>query len=321
MKRIFLLIASVALSRGAEDPKQISMRFRALSLGEPVEQAAYQSEGKWVRFTIASDFLSPTQEYRGPSTLVFFQDAPRPDKVDARTPLRQELSVVLDEAHRQEALLLEAKQAAAEATAKAPEGKEGDAARREAGLILSLAEPAEEAARKARERAAELQSQIDRMPAVTSEDKPVGGKETKQPASGKPMLKKLGTVTAAEGESLLFLFQPGAKEARILKITDPTQSHPYGTLRFLNLGNAPLRLASPYASMMVTPRQPTLFTPNRDAYGYVGIEVREAGPSGRVLRTLRARPEPDARTTYLLLPEGDGITIKGITERAPRPGP
>jgi hypothetical protein len=231
------------------------------------------------------------------------------------------MAAATEEARRQEAIFHDANQEAAEAIAEANEGQEGDTARRQAALILALAAPAAEAAIKARERALQLQTQIDSLPSGTMDSKLVSGKQTKRIEHYKENLTKFGTVTATEGESLILLFTTSGKVGRILKIPDPEQSHPYGTLRFLNIGSVPLRLSSSNSSQTAAPQQTTLFTPDSDVYGYVGIEVREAGPSGRVLRTLRARPEPDARTTYLLLPEGDGITIKGITERAPRPGP
>ena len=322
MRAIFILLSSASLLLGAEnDHKEVNLRFRALSLGEPIEQAAYVNGGKVVRFLIPSDFLSPPETYRGPARIDFFQNIVAPADTDERSPLREQMRANIEEARRQEGIYLQAQQAAAAAVANAPEGPAGDAARREADLILALAAPAVEAAQDARKKAAELQTRIDRINPVRPEEKKPAEKASEKPIATTKGLPKLGSVMAAEGDSLILLFSADGKGQRILKIKDPVQSHPYGTLRFLNLGTAPLQLFSLSGTVIAPPKQPTQFTPKRDQHGYVGIEIRDPANKGRVLRTVRARPETDARTTYLLLPEGDGLTVKGITERAPRQGP
>lgn len=322
MRTILILLCWASLPLSAEDdPKEVNIRFRALSLGEPIEQAAYMNGGKVVLFLIPSDFLGPPETYRGPARIDFFQNIVAPAGADERSPLREQMKASIEEARRQEGIYLQAQKAAAAAVADAPEGPAGDAARREADLILALAAPAVEAAQEARKKAVELQTRIDRINPVRTEENRPGKKAPAKPISTTKGLPKLGSVTAAEDDSLILLFYADGKGRRILKIKDPAQSHPYGTLRFLNLGTVPLQLFSLSGTVIAPPRQPTQFTPKSDQHGYVGVEIRDPTNKGKVLRTVRARPETDARTTYLLLSEGDGLTVKGITERTPRQGP
>jgi hypothetical protein len=322
MRALLILLSSASLLLSAEDdPKEVNLRFRALSLGEPLEQVAYVNGGKLVRFLVPSDFLSPPETYRGPARIEFFQNIVTPAGADERSPLRELMRANIEEARRQEGIYFQAQQAAGAVVANVPEGPAGDAARREADLILALAAPALEAAQDARKKAAELQTRIDRINPVRPDEKKPEEKSSAKSLATTKGLPKLGSVTAAEGDSLILLFSADGRGRRILKIQDPVQSHPYGTLRFLNLGTAPLQLFSLSGTAIAPPRQPTQFTPRRDQHGYVGIEIRDPANHGKVLRIVRARPEADARTTYLLLPEGDGLTVKGITERAPRKGP
>lgn len=321
MRAILILLSTASLLMSAEDePKEVKLRFRALSLGEPIEQAVYVNGGKVTRFIIPSDFLSPPETYRGPPRIDFFQHIVTA-AADDRSSLRAQMLANIEEARRQEGIHQKAQQAAAATLADAPEGPAGDSARRKAALILALAAPAAEAAQDARDKAAELQARIDRINPVRPAEKNPADKVSAKPITSTRGLPKIGSVTAAEGDSLILLFSSDGKGRGILKINDQANPHPYGTLRFLNLGKVPLQLFSLSGVAVARPGQPMQFTPRPDEHGYVGIEIRDSTRKGRVLRTVRARPETDARTTYLLLPEGDGVTVKGITERAERKGP
>lgn len=300
----------------AEEPaRQVKASFRTLSLGEPIERAGYLRGRDAVPLTIPSDFFSAPQEYRGPALLAFFQYAAESATPDARTPLRGESARLIAEAERLEAKHAATVQAVAQSLTDAPEGPEGDALRRQAEEILALAEPDAVAARKAREAAAELQRRIDAMnPADLAErknDRKVG---TKRSA---PEMSPLGSVPVSDGETMLLLFVRTPQGLRIHKVPE-NGKHPFGMLCFLNLGERPLTLRAGGRTATAAPLRPEIFTPATDPRGYVGLEIREPGAEGRLLRTLRARPEPTARTTYLLLQTEEGFQLKGVTERAPR---
>lgn len=300
----------------AEEPaRQVKASFRTLSLGEPIERAGYLRGRDAVPLTIPSDFFSATQEYRGPALLAFFQYAAESATPDARTPLRGESARLIAEAERLEAKHAATVQTVAQSLTDVPEGPEGDALRRQAEEILALAEPDAEAARKAREAAAELQRRIDAMnPADLPERKNDRKVATKRSA---PEMSPLGSIPVSEGETMLLLFARTPQGLRIHKVTE-NGKHPFGTLCFLNLGERPLTLRAVGETATAAPLRPEIFTPTADPRGYVGLEIREPGAEGRLLRTLRARPEPTARTTYLLLQTEEGFQLKGVTERASR---
>lgn len=319
MRNLLFLLACTAVGLAADEPpRQVKATFRVLSLGEPIERAGFLKGRDAVRLDVPSDFFSAVQEYRGPPIITFFQTPSGPAKADARDPLRKELARTVAAAEKFEAKHAEAAQAAAQAVADAPEGPEGDAARRLAAETTELAEREAESARAARQKAAEIQRQIDAMNPPDEKDGKERRKTTTDPKAGQLAMTPLGSVPVADGESLLLLFIAEEKGVRILRILDAAQRHPFGSLRFLNLGSAPLRLRTTETTTPVPPLSPVTFTPKPDAHGYVGLEVREDGPEGRLLRTLRARPEPAARTTYLLLADQDGLRLKGVTERAAR---
>jgi len=299
----------------AEEPaRQVKASFRTLSLGEPIEHAGYLRGRDAVPLTIPSDFFSAPQEYRGPALLAFFQYAAESATPDARTPLRGESARLIAEAERLEAKHAATVQAVAQSLTDAPEGPEGDALRRQAEEILALAEPDAEAARKAREAAAVIQRRIDAMnPADLPERKNDRKAGTKRSA---PEMSPLGSVPVSYGETMLLLFARTPQGLRIHKV--PEGKHPFGTLCFLNLGERPLTLRAVGETATAAPLRPEIFTPATDPRGYVGLEIREPGAEGRLLRTLRAKPEPTARTTYLLLQTEEGFQLKGVTERAPR---
>ncbi|MFM9017380.1 MAG: hypothetical protein ACKOLZ_07730, partial [Verrucomicrobiota bacterium] len=203
----------------AEEPaRQVKASFRTLSLGEPIERAGYLRGRDAVPLTIPSDFFSAPQEYRGPALLAFFQYAAESATPDARTPLRGESARLIAEAERLEAKHAATVQAVAQSLTDAPEGPEGDALRRQAEEILALAEPDAEAARKAREAAAELQRRIDAMnPADLPErknDRKVG---TKRSA---PEMSPLGSVPVSDGETMLLLFVRTPQGLRIHKVPE-----------------------------------------------------------------------------------------------------
>lgn len=318
MKTLSAVLAFIASSlAAAEEPaRQVKASFRTLSLGDPVERAGYLRGREAVPLTIPSDFFSAQQEYRGPALLAFFQFAAETPRPDARTPLRQEAGRLIAEAMRLEAKHAAATEAVAASLSTAPEGPEGDALRRQAEEALALAEPDAEAARKSRERAAEIQRRIDALnPPAEPEAK--DGKKKAVPKRSPAEMSPLGSVSVSDGESMLLLFVPTPQGVRIHKIPE-TGRHSFGTLCFLNLGDKPLALRGISQSATASPLRPEIFTPAVDSRGYLGMEIREAGAEGRLLRTLRARPEPDARTTYLLLQTEEGLQLKGVTERAPR---
>lgn len=317
MRTVIAILSVVAASLGAaEEPaRQVRATFRTLSLGDPVERAGYLRGRDAVPLTIPSDFFSAPQEYQGPALLAFFQFAAEAPLPDARTPLRGESGRLIAEAERLEAKHAAVAQAVATALAGAPEGPEGDALRRQAEESLALAEPDAEAARKAREQAAELQRRIDAMnPPEARERKNDRKADTRRSA---PEMSPLGSVSVSDGETMMLLFMRTPQGVRIHKVPE-TRKHPYGTLCFLNLGDRPLVLRAIGESATAVPLRPEIFTPAADPRGYVGLEIRESGAEGRLLRTLRARPEPSARTTYLLLQTEEGLQLKGVTERTPR---
>ena len=316
--RIPLLLLTVALAAADEPTREVRASFRALSLADPIEQAGYLKGRAAVQLTIPSDFFSAPQEYRGPPIITFFLSRKPEVRADARDPFRAELAKALAEAERLEARHAANAQAVAESVANAPEGPEGDALRRQAEEALALAAPEVEAARRARERAAELQRRIDTMNPEEQKPTKAEGKKAARPKSAPQDFTPLGSVAVADGESLMLLFVPDRGTQRILRLPDGPQSHPFGTLRFLNLGAAPLLLRSASSTRSAEPLKPVTFTPAPDEHGYVGLEIRAAGAEGRVLRTVRARPEPGARTTYLIFSEADAVTVKGVTERAAR---
>ncbi len=314
------LIATLSLLASslvaAEEPaRQVKASFRTLSLGEPIERAGYLRGRDAVPMTIPSDFFSAPQEYRGPALLAFFQYAAESATPDARTPLRGESARLIAEAERLEAKHAATVQAVAQSLTDAPEGPEGDALRRQAEEILALAEPDAEAARKAREAAALIQRRIDAMnPADLPERKNDKKVVTKRST---PEMSPLGSVPVSDGETVLLLFVRTPQGMRIHKVPE-NGKHPFGTLCFLNLGERPLTLRAGGRTATAAPLRPEILTPTADPRGYVGLEIREPGAEGRLLRTLRARPEPTARTTYLLLQTEEGLQLKGVTERTPR---
>lgn len=318
MRTLIATLSLLASSLVAEDEtaRQVKASFRTLSLGEPIERAGYLRGRDAVPMTIPSDFFSAPQEYRGPALLAFFQYAAESATPDARTPLRGESARLIAEAERLEAKHAATVQAVAQSLTDAPEGPEGDALRRQAEEILALAEPDAEAARKAREAAALIQRRIDAMnPAA--EPEPKDGKKKAIPKRSTAEMAPLGSVPVSDGETMLLLFVRTPQGLRIHKVTE-NGKHPFGTLCFLNLGERPLTLRAGGRTATAAPLRPEILTPTADPRGYVGLEIREPGAEGRLLRTLRARPEPTARTTYLLLQTEEGLQLKGVTERAPR---
>jgi hypothetical protein len=308
-----LWLLAAALLGAEETPRKVATRFRAIALESPLPTAAYR-EGKELRpLVIPSDFFSEEKSYRGDALLEFGLLEPTAEaKMLAETS--SAIRARRAQAQAAEAAYEQAAQAAAALAARAPEGPAGDALRKRAEEMLAEAEPLADAARQARLAAEEAARQAD-VPPTT----PDATRKSRPAASMTP----LASCVLTEGDRQLLLFAVRDGKTEILSLPEPAAAHPYGRLRFLNLASIPLEVTDGRRTQALAPRSFLIWRPEPDAFGYVGLEIRRPGSKERPLRTLRSRPEADARTTYLIHVGADGrtTTVKGVTERAPRVGP
>lgn len=319
MRNVRSLLTAVALlplvALAADPPKEISARFRAISLDIPIERAAFISGRQTVPLSISADFFSPEQTYRGPETLPFLLLAAPPAAPDARTPMRLEMrnleAVAAAETAKHDALAARA----GVFYANAAEGPEGDAARNAAEELMRQAAVHADKASSARNAATAIQNRID----LTPPPPPPDPKKIRPVDTARNPPSPLAEVLLTEGSSSIILFATSPSGTRAYVMPEPAGANAMGTLRFINVGKTTLKVRSREATKTVPTMGFADLVPTVDAFGYAGLEILGTDPAAKALRIIRARPESDARTTYFLTEERAGILrIKGVTERAPR---
>ena len=136
------------------------------------------------------------------------------------------------------------------------------------------------------------------------------------PVAAKPRFVPRGQIRLRDGGAYLLLFAEDEQGWRITALEDSPDQHPFGTLRFIHLGERPLRLRQGGRELTLAAGRPAVLRPTTDEHGYAGIELRTADGDAKPLRTLRVFPEKDARSTYLIteLPAG-GLSVKSAHER------
>ena len=301
-----LLSCCCALAFGqTKEDGEIRCVFRALAWSAPIEDAAYRAGDRPSPLLIPSDFFSAGQTYRGRPEVVFGRLV-TPPTVAPTEPATAEAEAALAAARRADAAHDEIAAEAARLLAGAPEGPAGESRRRQAEELLARAAEQAAAAAGARERArlARATKPAEKTPKASS------------PVAAKPRFVTAGQVRLRDGGAYLLLFAEDATGWRITAVEEPTDQHPYGTLRFLHFGSKPLSLRQGGREFRLAAGRPLILRPTTDEHGYAGIELRRADGGARPLRTMRVYPEKDARSTYLIdeLP-GGSLNIKAAHER------
>lgn len=296
-----LLALAGALALGqTKAPPEIRCEFRALALSAPITDAAFVTGRRPTPLLIPSDFFSATQPYRGPAELTLgrLETAGTTGTADQADDPAARLA---DEAYATLA------QQAAELVAGAAEGPAGEARRRRAEELLGQA--AEQATRAARIREAARGRRT-----TAAAPTPKAGEADRPP--GPPRFTPLGSVRLRDGGAYLLLVAEDPAGWRVTALDDTPGRHPFGTLRFINLTGRPLVLRQAGRDVALPDRRPVIHRPSADEHGYAGLELRPTDADSRPLRTMRVYPEPDARSTYLLVagPAG-GVTVKAAHER------
>jgi len=296
-----LLTLAGALALGqTKAPPEIRCDFRALALSVPITDAAYVTDRRPTPLLIPSDFFSAAQAYRGPAELTL-------GRLET-TVVKASADDGEDAAARQaDAAYAELAQEAADLVAGAAEGPAGEVSRRRAEEILGRA--AEQAARAARLReAAQARRPAAKAPA------PKTGEVARPP--GPVRFTPRGSVRLRDGGAYLLLVAEGPADWRVTALDDTPGTHPFGTLRFINLTGRPLLLRQGGRDVALPDRRSVIHRPSVDEHGYAGLELRATDADRRPLRTMRVYPEKDARSTYLLVAEpAGGLTIKAAHER------
>lgn len=302
-----LLTCCCVLALGqTKETGEIRCTFRALAWSAPLEDAAYQSGRRSVPLLIPNDFFSEPQTYRGPAELKFgrlaspAQGAP-PSAAEETAAAELAIARRADEAYAGLA-----KEAAA-LTAGAAEGPAGESLRRQAESLMAKAALQAAAAAAARAKAQLTRSAKPSNSSVAQATSTV---------AAKPRFTPRGQIRLRDGGTYLLLFTEDEQGWRITALEDPADQHPFGTLRFIHLGERPLRLRQGGRELTLAAGRPAVLRPTTDEHGYAGIELRTADGDAKPLRTLRVFPEKDARSTYLIteLPAG-GLSVKSAHER------
>jgi hypothetical protein len=302
----FLLSCCCALVFGqTKETSEIRCTFRALAWSAPLEDAAYQSGRRSVPLLIPSDFFSAPQIYRGGAELKFGRLA-IPTKGAPPSVAEEVAAAELVIARRADEAYDGFAKEAAMLTASAAEGPAGENLRRQAETFMAKA--SEQAAAAA---AARAKAQVARS-SKTGEASP----QATTPAAAKPRFIPRGQIRLRDGGAYLLVFAEDEQGWRITALEDSPGQHPFGTLRFIYLGERPLRLRQGGRELTLATGRPVVLRPTTDEHGYAGIELRSAEGDSKPLRTLRVFPEKDARTTYLIaeLPAG-GLSVKSAHER------
>jgi hypothetical protein len=288
-----------------KEPDLIRCTFRALAWSAPIEDAAYTAGRRSVPLLIPSDFFSAPQTYRGSAVLKFGQLA-NPGSAATPSAAEKTADAELTIARRADEAYASLAKEVALLTAGAAEGPAGENLRRQAETLMAKA--AEQAAAAA---AARAKAQVARS-ARTEE----AAQKATAPVAAKPRFIARGQIRLQDGGAYLLLFAEDEQGWRITALEDSPDQHPFGTLRFIHLGERPLRLRQGGRELTLTAGRPAVLRPTTDAYGYAGIELRTTDADPKPLRTLRIFPEKDARTTYLIaeLPTG-GLNVKAVHER------
>ena len=301
-----LLSCCCALVFGqTKETSEIRCTFRALAWSAPIEDAAYHSGRRSVPLLIPSDFFSAPQAYRGGAELKFGRLA-SPAKGAQPSAAEEAAAAELAIARRADEAYAGFAQEAATLTAGATEGPAGENLRRQAESLMAKA--AEQAAAAA---AARAKAQLTRS-AKPGEAAP----QATAPVAAKPRFVPRGQIRLRDGGAYLLLFAEDEQGWRITALEDSPDQHPFGTLRFIHLGERPLRLRQGGRELTLAAGRPAVLRPTTDAHGYAGLELRTADGDAKPLRTLRVFPEKDTRSTYLIteLPAG-GLSVKSAHER------
>ena len=310
MRTLLLLLSALSIAQDQADPKtRIRCTFRTLSLEAAIEDGVF-IEGRSLRpHMIPGDFFSVTEKYHGEASVRFGRLPPTAGQEDPRAVPLAEEKRALSQAEQADAAYIALTEDAAAIIAAAPEGPTGEPARqRGQKLMLAATEKADDA-RQARTAARAARSTADGLSLPA---------QSKTPAK-KPKLNELtplGQVALADGKNYLLLFTGSNGANRILPFIEPSEAHPFGQLRFINLGPHPLELRSGNRILTLSPQQTTLLKPVTDENGYAGLEIRRKQTEGKPLRTLRVFPENDVRTTYFVMndPVSGKLVVKAVHE-------
>ena len=311
MRTLLLLLSALSIAQDQADPKtRIRCTFRTLSLEAAIEDGVF-IEGRSLRpHMIPGDFFSVTEKYHGEASVRFGRLPPTAGQEDPRAVPLAEEKRALSQAEQADAAYIALTEDAAAIIAAAPEGPTGEPARQRGQKLMLAATEKADAARQARTAARAARSTADGLSLPA---------QSKTPAK-KPKLNELtplGQVALADGKNYLLLFTGSNGANRILPFIEPTEAHPFGQLRFINLGPHPLELRSGNRILTLSPQQATLLKPVTDENGYAGLEIRRKQTEGKPLRTLRVFPENDARTTYFVMndPVSGKLVVKAVHER------
>lgn len=314
MRTLLLLLSALGTAQDQADPKtKISCTFRTLSLEAAIENGVF-IEGQSLRaHLIPADFFSVTEKYHGDASVRFGRLPPTASQEDPRAVPLEEEKRALSQAEQADAAYVALTEDAATVIAAAPEGAAGESARQRGQKLMLAATEKADAARQARTAARQARSAADGLSLPARPKSPA----KKSKLNELTQIAPLGQVALADGKNYLLLFTGTNGANRILPFIEPTEAHPFGQLRFINLAPYPLEIRSRNPTRIVSPQQSTVFKPATDEHGYAGLEIRRKQSDGKPLRTLRVFPENDARTTYFVMtdPLSGKLIVKAVHER------
>lgn len=314
MRIFLLLLGALGVAQDQTDPQaRIRCTFRTLSLEVPIEDVAF-IEGRTARpHMIPADFFSATEKYHGDASVRFGRLPPTASQEDPRAEPLAEEKRARSQAEQADAAYAALIEDAAAVIAAAPEGPAGEPARQRGQKLLLAATEKAQAARQAGAAARQARSKADGLSLPARPKSPAKKPQPLDPRQ----LAPLGQVSLADGNNYLLIFTGTNGTNRILPFVEPTEAHPFGQLRFINLGPDPFEIRCRNQTLRLSPQQTSLLKPVPDEHGYAGLEIRRTQSEGKPLRTLRVFPENDARSTYFLMtePKSGKLIVKAVHER------
>jgi hypothetical protein len=327
---------------GAQDPKKVDVKFRALAFDAPIIGAGFLDGRSPKRLDVSNDFLSAEQTYRGPQTIEFVMvddleklaAEPPPEIAAARgreSAAKQRARKASEEYEKHSAALAAAQLGVREGRAgKASATDQAEAEATQARLselskIMAEANKEADAAQtEANNRQRDHQQGLADEKAKKAADKNAPKKAAPKPLAKDPKAavippKAIASFTFPGDGRYILLFASTEGGKRIMAIEDKESSFPFGSYLYINLTGAPVEVRYNGASTPIAPNGRAVIKAPAANDTYAQGEVLTPGEDGYQIGYIaRTYQQADVRTIFFLLPNqggGHSINIKGIEER------
>lgn len=313
---IILLVCAPLIAEPAKDDSRLKVKFRAISLQEPIEGFGYLQGNDFRTFELRDDSFSRTQDYVGPNplrlaTLTKIKEEPRPGILQAQAQLEKaeaSMSVInrkISEIQIRLQPLLGAINEHGDSTPARVRG-EANVLKQELDELNIAMAKLDQLAQQARE--------FINQPTEDTEPGPKTAKRTERRQN-----TPVGEVSFPGSGRYLLLLSRTSQGIHASVLDDKPGAFPFGTLQFLNLSMKTVEIRFGDERAVLKPGSKGVIRPStfRSNYAKGGVYSLESD-SAVLGSTIRVLKDDARRILFFILPnEGSpaGLNLKAIEQR------